>query len=106
MMADGLTKALVQGPFESFRDLMGLVNVREQLVERRGRKRVPLGGWNGQSPPRGLNRGVLKDMALRAGVWSRENSTAGVQGRKALRAVNSGVSVAWHSCYFGVWEML
>ncbi|KAL2137577.1 hypothetical protein VTI28DRAFT_8991 [Corynascus sepedonium] len=35
MMADGLTKALSQGAFESFRAMMGLVDVREQLEERR-----------------------------------------------------------------------
>lgn len=35
MMADGLTKALVQGTFERFREQIGLVDVREQLAERR-----------------------------------------------------------------------
>jgi hypothetical protein len=35
MMADGLTKALVQGAFESFREQMGLVDLRERLAERR-----------------------------------------------------------------------
>jgi hypothetical protein len=35
MMADGLTKALVQGAFERFREQIGLVDVREQLTERR-----------------------------------------------------------------------
>jgi hypothetical protein len=35
MMADGLTKALVQGTFESFREQMGLVDMREKLAERR-----------------------------------------------------------------------
>jgi hypothetical protein len=38
MMADGLTKALAQRPFESFREQMGLVDLRERLAERRRKK--------------------------------------------------------------------
>jgi hypothetical protein len=38
MMADGLTKALAQEQFVSFREQMGLVDVSERLAERRERE--------------------------------------------------------------------
>lgn len=82
MMADGLTKALVQAAYESFREKMGLVDVEKQIVERRRQEDLALARKEDDEAKKKRRRGGRHNQK-RGGNAGKEGKDAGKEGENA-----------------------